>query len=169
MSIDYINGYLAGIAAQREAHDRYISHDYTLTTIDKQGKTVSETVKHKIVTTIEQFFAANKSWHYDQAKHEYLLAHEYALRESRDWKSDFAQGAGSWLHPGSSNPDRPTHLIDCFIDALESLLSSEPIRMYTLVGDIKSVLYYHWGGIGYQDFFFDYEQYVYHLHFDKCD
>lgn len=174
--IDFINGYLANLAKLKDAWSKYLGHTYYFEQIDKHEKTLEEVVSNKVMRSIERFYKEETSQMYKPDKYKALLIDEFTLQFQENWKTFFKNNSAPWIginwlqaFEQQDNWYKPDFLIQNFIELIDDFFVDTEIKMYSMEGRIIGELYYHWGGIGFQDFFFDTKEFVYHLHFDYCD
>ena len=173
ITVEFINGYLTSIAKLKDKLSRYLDHTYFFEEISKDGKKLNEIVADRIIATLNTFYQSNPTWNYDKKLYQNQFQNEMFFQEQAKWKESIRTKSKTWLglHSEESTISYPARdcLIDNFIELIEDFLINKKFKMYLMEGDILNDLSHHWGGIGFQDFFFETSEHVYLIHFDYYD
>ena len=155
-----------------------IGFDYYFNSIsvEQRGESLPDAVRRLLSESVAAFQAA-----YPQrltVDLDELLQNHCHFPELKQWEDAIRPRLTTWLQDGlcdtlvrsarHCNWDT-TLLVDDFVEVLQSFFGESTARCFTVDGNIRSALLYHWGGIRFEDFFFDHAGQYYHLHFDFCD
>ena len=173
IKIEFINGYLTSIAKLKDKLSKYLSHTYFFEELPKNGQNLSDVVIKRITNLMDSFYKSNPTWTYDKELYEHQFQNGMNFQKPEKWKQDLGTNAKNWLSLNSEEHQINYPVKDClienFIELIEDFFNNENFKMYLMEGEILNELYHHWGGIGYQDFFFETKEKIYLLHFEYCD
>jgi hypothetical protein len=178
IDVAYINGYLAPLSLLMDYLTVEVGFTYYFRelTVDEDAPLIT-IVRDQLRQSIVAFNEANRR-QFDAARLEALLQDECRLKTFPDWQTEIKPRLAPWLgRPiidglkkiGRKSVWPPTFIVDDFTQVLVAFFADQEVDCFTLEGDIKSELDYHWGGVGFEDLFFDANNRQYHLHFDLCD
>lgn len=173
LTVEFINGYLTSIAKLKDELSRYLGHTYFFEELEKGNKRIDDVVKQRISDLMDTFYKSNPTWTYDKKLYESQFQNEMNFLEQENWKLSIKTNSQTWLglHSEENKISYPVKncFIENFIDLIEDFFKDQIFKMYLMKGDILNDLSHHWGGIGFQDFFFETEESIYIVHFDYYD
>jgi len=171
--VEFINGYITSIAKLKDELSVYLSHTFFFEELPKGDKTIDEVVKKRITKLMDSFYEMNPTWTYDKELYANQFQNEMVFQKQDNWKLSLKTNTQTWLSLDSQGIKVPCPAKDClidnFIELIEDFLKDRTFKMFLMKGDILNDLSHHWGGIGFQDFFFETTDSVYLLHFEYCD
>ncbi|NOQ71511.1 MAG: hypothetical protein GQ574_05895 [Crocinitomix sp.] len=146
---------------------------YSFERIKKEEFPIKKVVLKEIKKVLESSYDPSDFSNYHQNKFEKLIAHDFELKYHVDWKKQLIIQAEYWMRDDALilkhlKLENAKAIAD-FTDSLTLFFIDKKMEMHTIEGAIKRALPWHWGGVYYDDFFFDTEEIVYHLHFEEND
>lgn len=176
VNIDFINGYLTPLALLKDYLTVELGFDYFFKELNKET-TIKEVIEHEISDSLDAYATHTKEEIFKKSDIQNIL-NKLDIVEVVDWKKNIKPELKHWLlgdiseivpKEKQSTVWSSDFMINDFIELLISFFKTESPICWKLKGEILNDLYYHWGGIGYIDYFFETENKVFHLHFDYTD
>jgi len=178
IDVAYVNGYLAPLSLLMDYLTVEVGFTYYFRELSvRRDAQLITTVREELRQSIVSFNEANRR-RYDTKRLDALLEDECRLEPFPNWQTGIKTRLAPWFgrpivdalkNTGRKSAWRPTFIVDDFTQVLVAFFAGRQVSCLTLEGDIKSELDYHWGGVGFDDLFFDAVDKTYHLHFDLCD
>ncbi|MBX2892541.1 MAG: hypothetical protein KF734_16560 [Saprospiraceae bacterium] len=165
VSIDFINGYLTPWALLMDYCTNEVGYTYFFRRIEKSGdlhETVFQTIKNGLDTRDGN----------TERKSILPLKEKRGLVEITDWENTLKghlQPWFWWMQETLKTNKNGRFWPDDFLEVFKVFFQNQNIRCWKMEEWTKNDLFYDWGGIGFDDFFFENEGYVFHLHFQVCD
>ena len=170
VNVDFINGYLSPWALLMDYCTHEAGFTYFFKQMNKAGN-LHETVRQNIESVVgtthrDSGFADSVAW----------LTENNGLIEIANWETNLTTHLLVWFNnlqktliTSFRNVWPDDFLLKDFIEVLKGLFTNQFVRCWKLEEQTKNGLYYDWGGIGFDDFFFESRQHFYHLHFELSD
>lgn len=173
-TIDFINGFLTSQAHFRSALNRNLAFVYYFKKYPKQGQSAKSVVENKIRESLDLFIKENPSWTHIIDKTEFSLKNAFDFYFQQENYTCMKELLKFWIidtsidvKDGTFMPDN--FMAEKFIALLNNFFTIDPYELFTIQGNILNELYYFWGGVMYQDLFFETMENVFHLHFHGID
>ena len=169
VSIDFINGYLTPWALLMDYCTNEVEYTYFFKRIEKSGD-LHETVFQEIENSVGVGASTER-------KSILPLKEKHGLVEIKDWENTLKGHLQPWFcwlqETLKTNKNgrfwADDFLLKDFLEVLKVFFQNQNIRCWKMEEWTKNDLFYDWGGIGFDDFFFENEGSVFHLHFQVCD
>ncbi len=178
IGVEFINGYLAPLSLLMDYLTNEVGFTYFFRELPTDNETpLVEKVREELRDSIVAFNRINRR-EFAMEQFDRLLRDECWLDPLPLWQTEIAKKLDPWMGKPIAEGMKKTRaesvwpstfIADDFADLLVQFFGSRPVACFTLEGGVKSELYIHWGGLAYDDFFFDAGDVQYHLHFDLCD
>jgi hypothetical protein len=183
LSVDFINGYLAPLSLMMDMVTQEAGFTYWFEEIgpDATSQTLRESVAGLLAASLRRdnegsFRQRNPQYRRSEEQIAELLEHHFSLAPLANWREQLPPQLVSWL--GKTVLESAGRLVsnwtlqsvaEDFVQVLDQFFADPQAECWVIEGDIAEELVYHWGGCGWDDFFFIARGRFYQLHFDFSD